>query len=262
MGFLPVPPAVASVWQWCPVCGGALAAWTPVCPYCGTDVRYDLPVGSYRRPPPPRHPDHRTRWGLLLHVFAALIFWIPTVSYLGGFLLSIGSYLLYRDRRRIGAAHARSTLVAFVLLAVVFVLYTAAFVAFLVLGNQAYIEGLRLNDIRGLLLNFTLATTVPTILLVVSLNLQVRNLIPGKRLLLLATVLLILLVVAATVLAYLQIAPGLPDEPLRIATVLPQLDRIAILRMVEAPGFLLLAYLYFWAWRIRTGRVSVSPVAA
>ena len=262
MGLLLVRAAVAADWRWCPVCGAALVAEVPVCLYCGTDIRYGLPVGSYQLPPTPRHADYRTRWGLLLHVFAALIFWIPTVSYVGGLLLSVGSFLLYRDRRRIGAAHARSTLVAFLLLAVVFVLYAAAFVGFLYLGNQAYIEGRRLDDIRGLLLNFTLATTVPTILLVVSLHLQVRNLLPGKRLLLFATLLLIVLVAAATILAYLQIAPGLPDEPLRIATVLPQLDRIAIIRMVEAPGFLLLAYLYFWAWRLRTGRASPAPVAA
>jgi hypothetical protein len=143
-----------------------------------------------------------------LTVWACLLLWIPTLSLLGGLLFSIGSFLLFRDRHRISPEHARATFRAFLLPWAAFLPYAVSFGAFPWYGNEAYLDQLRLDGIRGLVLNFILATTVPTGLLVVSLALQGHHLTPARKPLWAATVLLLALVLVATVLAYLDVASG------------------------------------------------------
>ena len=253
-------------WSWCPACGSALGTDYAVCARCGLLLTANLPVGTYGRRDllgitDGAHPlsHRRTRWGLLASLWACVLLWIPTVSLFGGLLLSAGSYFLHKDRARFGHRHALSTRAAFALLWVAFLLYAVAFGALLWYGNEAYLGHVRLDGIRGLLLAFVLVTTVPTVLLAVSLALQVKELLPGRRVTVwLASALLIALVVGATVMAYLEIATGLPDAPIRIATVLGVLNRVALWRMVEAPGFFAFAWLYRSALRTTAAGQGVA----
>jgi len=243
-------------WRWCPACGGQLDSSWQFCQHCGVWLSDLLPYGTYRKPRPA---DHRTRAGLAWTMWAHLFLGFPTIALFGGLLYSVGSWLLYRDRRRFGPGHDRSVRLAFVLLWIAFFLYAGSFGALLYIGNEAFLDGRRLPELTGLMLNYTVATTVPTVLVVCASGLQIQHLAPkGSRAIWYALALLLALIAAATALSYVDIAPGLPDARIGIATVSGVLNRISLWRSLEAPGFLLFAYLYRRALKDRKASPAVE----
>ena len=173
-------------------------------------------------------------------------------------LLSVGSILIFVDRHPFPSPHRRAVVFAYVL----FWLAAAAYVvAFLALVSTAYSEFLnrgRLDDLRPITVLFIGLSTLPTELLVTAIALQVRNLLPpsARRQVPWAAVALGGLVLLATLIAFWDVAPGLGSEFIRTSSVLGILNRIAIARIVEGPGFAWFAYLYYRAYR------TVVPKAA
>ena len=169
----------------------------------------------------------------------------------GAVLLSVGSILIFVDRHPFPSTHRRAVVFAYVL----FWLAAAAYVvAFLALVSTAYSEFLnrgRLDDLRPITVLFIGLSTLPTELLVTAIALQVRNLLlpSARRQVPWAAVALGSLVLLATLIAFWDVAPGLGSEFIRTSSVLGILNRIAIARIVEGPGFAWFAYLYYRAYR-------------
>jgi len=244
----------------CPACGVEVGPDFAFCHICGAPLRG---ASSWGPPyPPSSSPSRvwgaRTRRGLALILVSLLLLWIPNVTIFGAVLLSVGSILIFVDRHPFPSPHRRAVVFAYVL----FWLAAAAYVvAFLALVSTAYSEFLnrgRLDDLRPITVLFIGLSTLPTELLVTAIALQVRNLLPpsARRQVPWAAVALGGLVLLATLIAFWDVAPGLGSEFIRTSSVLGILNRIAIARIVEGPGFAWFAYLYYRAYR------TVVPKAA
>jgi hypothetical protein len=176
----------------------------------------------------------------------------------GALLLSIGSTLMFWDRRPFRRDHRSAMKVAFVLLWVAATIYAIVFLVFVGSAYSAWLVGGRMEELGPAVLTFVWDSTVPTELVVVALVLQIRFLLPppARRQVWGAGVVLGALVVLATVIAHLDVAAGLGSEFVRMSSVLGVLNRMSTARLVEGPGFLWLAYLYYRA------RGYVVPKAA
>jgi len=249
----------------CSGCGAAVSPAFLFCHRCGAVLWH--PSFEYAEPPGVAAPvDRRTRLGLAVTALAAFLLWLPAVSVLGGILFSLGSYLLFKDRRRFGDAHRRGVNLAFLVLAVAAVVYVVAFGWYFWEGYEAYLAGRPLSALQGATELLNAVTAVPTSLLVTAAALQVRHLVPARatRHLTGAWVLLVMLVGLATLWAHLLLVGHLGSDPIRIATVFGVLNTISAVRMVEAPGFVWLAYVYYVAWAHRAatpaGSAGAGPV--
>ncbi len=213
----------------------------------------------YLPPPPPPEipPGVRTRRGLGITAGALVPFALPLLSAFGALFLSVGSTLLFLDRRPFSATHQTAMKVSYALFWVAAVVYVGVFGVLLSQSYDAYLASHPARQLRGPTEFFIVATTAPTGLLVSALGLQVRFLLPRKlRWHLPASVGLLLgLVVAATYLAYVFVPPSLGTEGIHISTVTGILNDVSVYRVIEMPGFLWLAYLYFRAF----GRVVPGP---
>ena len=93
----------------------AAPAYAPAGPY----PAYPGPP-PYAYGPPPweverRKQIERTKWGILLLLFGALISWIPLVGAIGGLLTLIGVILVIVGRKAFGAVHRRNVGISIVL---------------------------------------------------------------------------------------------------------------------------------------------------
>lgn len=249
----------------CRVCGTPVASDFLFCPECGATIpagpgpAYKVAYGaphlvyapSYPMvpPPPPRPRGFRARRGLLLSLAALVVLWIPMISIVGALLLSLGSTLIYWDRGEFGRPHRSSVVRAYALFWLAAAVYTVVFLAFVSAAYSAWLNGRTLPSIQSATISFVWDSTVATELVVAAVVLQVWNLLPPKlrRQALAAGVALGLLVLLATVLAHLDVAAGLGPELVRMSTVLGVLNRISVARLVEGPGFVWLAFLYYRA---------------
>lgn len=247
----------------CLACGTAVGADFLFCHRCGAVLRpygYAWPAEAAEPEVRKARPGVRTRHGLLVTAVALGLLWIPTVAIFGGVLLSIGSTLLFLDRRPFGGPHRSAVVLAYGLFWLAALGYAISFGAFLWTAYTAYRAAEPLDAIRGAADALVWVTTLPTLLLVAAIALQIRRLLAPHPLRYLpwAALALAVLVGVATVLASVDLAAGLGTGPIRVATVLALLDRIGMWRLVEAPGFLGLAYLYLRA----RGNVVAAPADA
>ena len=258
----------------CPSCGAGIAPDFVFCHRCGTPLRYAYvpapgpayPPAMYVPAPPPipreMPPGLRTKRGLGITAGALIAFALPLLSAFGALLMSVGSTLLFLDRRPFKVDHQSAMKASYALFWVAAIVYVAVFGAFLSQSYDAYLAFQPARQIRGPTEFFIAATTAPTALLVSALGLQVRYLLPRSlRWHLPASVGLLLgLAVVATYLAYMFVPPGLGTEGIHISTVAGILNDVSVYRMTEMPGFLWLAYLYYRAFgNVVPGR---SPSAA
>jgi len=244
----------------CPSCGAGVAPDFVFCHWCGTPLRYAYapaprpayPPGAYFPPPAPPEmpPGVRTRRGLGITAGALIAFALPFLSAFGALFLSVGSTLLFLDRRPFKAAHQSAIKVSYALFWVAAILYVIVFGVFLSQAYDAYVAFQPVRQLRGPTEVFIAITTVPTVLLSVALGLQIRSLLPKRlRLHLPGSVgLLVALAVVATYVAYLVVPAGLGTGDIHISTVAGILNDISVYRMIEMPAYLWLAYLYFRAF--------------
>jgi len=240
----------------CPACGAEVGPDFAFCHVCGAPLRaapsWGPPSAFYPPlPPPPRLWGARTRRGLALTLVSLLLLWIPNVTVFGGALLSIGSILIFMDRHPFPPAHRRAVVLAYILFWLAAAAYVVVFVAFVSTAYSEFLNRRNLDALRPMTVVFIWLSTLPTELLVAAIALQVRNLLPPsvRRQVPWAAVLLGGLVVLATLLSFWDLAPGLGAESIRTSSVLGILNRIALVRIVEGPGFVWFAYLYYRAHR-------------
>jgi len=214
-------------------------------------------------PTPPAAPRQvlwgvRTKRGLLLTAVSLVLFWIPGLGPVAGLFLSVGSTMMFWDRHAFPPAHRSAMNVAFALFWVAAALYTILFLVFVGTAYYAWLGIGRMNELLPAVVLFVWDSTAPTLLVVVALLLQIARLLPARkrRLLWVAGILATGLIVLATVIAYLDVSAGIGTEFVRMSSVLGVLNRISIARMVEGPGFTMLAYLYYVA------RAGVVPKSA
>ena len=200
----------------------------------------------------------RTRRGLALTMASLILLWIPGLSIVGGLLLSIGSMLMFWDRRPFSPAHRSAMTVAFVLLWVAAVVYVSVFLVFVGAAYAAWLSRGLMDGLEPAVLTFIWDTTIPTELVVVALVFQIRFLLPppGRPYAWTAGVVTGALVLVATVIAHLNVAAGLGSDFVRMSAVLGVLNQISLARLVEGPGFAMFAYLYYRA------RANVVPKAS
>lgn len=119
-------------WTYCTNCGNPLAPSaaapaagpSPVPPAYGAVPpypAYPVPPGypPYTYGPPPWEADRqrqieRTKWGVLVLLFGALISWVPIVGALGTVLTLIGAILVIIGRKAFGDVHRRNVVISIV----------------------------------------------------------------------------------------------------------------------------------------------------
>lgn len=151
-------------WTYCTNCGSPMvpsfgaptagpAAPPQAYPPTAYPPTYAPPAAAYPAYPPyPGYPPYaygpppweverakqidRTKWGVLLLLFGALISWIPIVGAIGGLLTLIGVILVIVGRKAFGATHRRNVVISIVLFFVglAFIIVGAIVAVFAALG--------------------------------------------------------------------------------------------------------------------------------
>jgi len=239
----------------CHACGATLRAGYANAPHLVYPPRY--PGAATALPPAKVLWGVRTKRGASITMVALILLWVPGLSLVGAFLLSIGSTLIFWDRRGFARPHRSAVNLSYALFWVAAAIYAVVFLAFVSAAYGAWLDIRRMDALEPATTLFVWDSTVPTELIVVAVVLQVRFLLPPaiRRQAWWAGTALGGLVIAATVLAWLDVAAGLGQDFVRMSSVVGVLNRISAARLVEAPGFAWLAYLYFRA------RASIVPTA-
>jgi len=200
----------------------------------------------------------RTKRGLIISAAASLLLWIPGLTVIGAALLSIGSTLMFWDRRPFSPAHRSAMNAAYALFWIAAAVYAIVFLEFVGAAYSAWLSRGTIDSLQPAIVAFVWVSTVPTELVVVALIIQVRGLLRTTQRLQWwgAGAALFLLVLVATAIAHFDVAAGVGDEFVRMSSVLGVLNRISFARVAEGPGFVWLAYLYYLANR------NVLPKAA
>jgi len=200
----------------------------------------------------------RTKRGLIISAAASLLLWIPGLTVIGAALLSIGSTLMFWDRRPFSPAHRSAMNAAYALFWIAAAVYAIVFLEFVGAAYSAWLSRGTIDSLQPAIVAFVWVSTVPTELVVVALIIQVRGLLRTTQRLQWwgAGAALFILVLVATAIAHFDVAAGVGDEFVRMSSVLGVLNRISFARVAEGPGFVWLAYLYYLANR------NILPKAA
>ena len=243
----------------CPACGAQVGPDFVFCHVCGSPVRPQFPgppphllyPPAYAPAPRPTRVlwGTRTKRGITATILSLILLWIPGATIVGGALLSLGSTLMFWGRHGFSLQHRRAILVAYFVLWIAALLYVILFVAFVLTAYEAWTGGATMDRIQPATVAFVWVSTIPTELLVVAFALQIPYLLPPslRWQVWVAGLVLGALVLLATILAFQQVVSGLPNDFVRMSSVLGVLNQISIARLVEGPGFAWFAYLYYRA---------------